>query len=135
MYKRTITFQDYDGNERKEDFYFNFTKAEIVEMQYSEVGGLQKYISNIIAADDKPRLITLFKDLVLKAYGQKSADGRRFIKTQELRDEFAQTEAYSILFMDLATNDKAAQDFVNGITPKMDNPQSTVIPGGNKGAN
>lgn len=130
MFKKTVSFTDYDGNERTEDFYFNFTKAEIVEMQYSEIGGLQKMISNIIAADDKPRLIKLFKDLVLKAYGQKSADGRRFIKNQELRDEFSQTEAYSIIFMELATNDKAAQDFVNGITPKMDNAPPAVIPGG-----
>ena len=134
MYKKTVSYTDYDGNERKEDFYFNFTKAEIVEMQYSEVGGLQKMISNIIAADDKPRLISLFKDLVLKAYGQKSADGRRFIKNQELRDDFSQTEAYSIIFMELATNDKAAQDFVNGITPKMDTTPA-AIEGGNKGNN
>lgn len=134
MFKKTVNYTDYDGNERKEDFYFNFTKAEIVEMQYSEVGGLQKMISNIIAADDKPRLISLFKDLVLKAYGQKSPDGRRFIKNQELRDDFAQTEAYSIIFMELATNDKAAQDFVNGITPKMDTTPA-VIEGGNKGNN
>lgn len=135
MFKKTINYVDYDGNERTEDFFFNFTKAELIEMQYSAVGGLQKYISNIISANDQPKLISLFKDLVLKAYGQKSPDGRRFIKSQELRDEFAQTEAYSIIFMELATNDKAAQEFVNGITPKLEQTPSMIPGGKNTGAN
>lgn len=119
MIKKTMTYTDYDGNQRTEDFYFNLTKAEVAEMQMSAAGGLDKMINRIIAEQDGKRIIELFKDLVLRSYGKKSDDGRRFIKSQELRDEFAQTEAYSDLFMELATDADAAAKFVNGIVPNI----------------
>lgn len=118
MIKKTIKYVDYNGNEREEDFYFNLSKAELVEMRFSKQGGLEEYIKKIIDANDQNELIQLFKDLVLKAYGKKSDDGRRFIKSEEIREDFVQTEAYSNLFMDLATNADAASEFVNGIVPK-----------------
>lgn len=120
MIKKTMTYTDYDGVQRTEDFYFNLTKAEVAEMQMSTVGGLDKMINQIISEQDGKRIIELFKDLVLRSYGKKSPDGRRFIKNQELRDDFAQTEAYSDLFMELATDTDAASAFVNGIVPNMD---------------
>lgn len=121
MLKKTITYTDYNGNERTEDFYFNLTKAEIMEMEMSTTGGLAEMIKRIVAAQDAPAIIKVFKELILKAYGEKSPDGKKFIKSEELSNSFAQTEAYSQLFMDLATNADAAADFVNGITPKIDN--------------
>lgn len=117
MLKKTITYTDYNDIERTEDFYFNLSKAEVMEMQMSTTGGLAEMIQRIVAAQDAPAIIKVFKDLVLKAYGQKSADGKRFIKNDELTAEFAQTEAYSQLFMELATNADAAAAFVNGIVP------------------
>jgi hypothetical protein len=117
MLKKTITYTDFDGNERKEDFYFNLTKAEVAEMEMSTEGGLVKMIEKIVAAQDRKRIIELFKDLILNSYGEKSPDGKRFIKNQDLRDAFAQTEAYSELFMELATNAELAAAFVNGIVP------------------
>lgn len=120
MLKKTITYTDYNDVERTEDFYFNLTKAEIMEMEMSTSGGLGEMINKIVAAQDAPSIIKIFKDLVLKAYGQKSPDGRRFIKSEELRREFEQTEAYSQLFMELATNADEASAFVNGIVPKVD---------------
>ena len=117
MLKKTITYTDYNGIERTEDFYFNLTKAEIMEMEMSTTGGLAESIQRIVAAQDAPAIIKIFKDLVLKAYGEKSPDGRRFIKSKEITEAFSQTEAYSILFMELATDDKAAANFVNGILP------------------
>lgn len=120
MLKENITYTDYNGSERTEDFYFNLTKAEIMEMELSTTGGLSEMISRIVAAKDAPAIIKVFKDLILKAYGQKSADGKRFIKSKELSDEFAQTEAYSILFMRLATDADAAAKFVNAIVPAGD---------------
>lgn len=117
MLKKTITYTDYNDIERTEDFYFNLSKAEVMEMQMSTTGGLAEMIQRIVAAQDAPAIIKIFKDLVLKAYGQKSADGKRFIKSEELTAEFAQTEAYSQLFMELATNADAAAAFVNGIVP------------------
>ena len=118
MLKKTITYTDYNGVERTEDFYFNLTKAEIMEMQLSTTGGLDEMIQRIIATQDVPAIAKIFKDLVLRAYGQKSPDGRRFIKTEELTAEFSQTEAYSELYMSLATDSDAAAAFVNGIVPK-----------------
>ena len=120
MLKKTITYTDYNGAERKEDFYFNLTKAEIMEMEMSTSGGLTEMINRIVAAQDAPAIIKIFKELVLKAYGVKSPDGKRFIKSDELATEFAQTEAYSQLFMELATDADAASAFVNGIVPNVE---------------
>lgn len=117
MVKKTITYVDYNGNERTEDFYFNLSSAEITEMEMSTSGGLTGMIERIISEQNAPAIIKIFKDLVLKSYGQKSLDGKRFIKNDELREEFSQTEAYSILFMELATNAEEAAKFVNGIVP------------------
>lgn len=117
MLKKTITYKDYNGTERTEDFYFNLSKAELMEMEMGTSGGLAEMIQKIVAAQDSPAIIKIFKDLVLKAYGEKSADGRRFEKSEKLSTEFSQTEAYSILFMELATDADAAAKFVNGIVP------------------
>jgi hypothetical protein len=117
MLKKTITYTDYNGTERKEDFYFNLSKAEVMEMEMSTSGGLAQMINKIIETQDSPAIIKIFKDLILKAYGEKSPDGKRFIKSPELSEAFAQTEAYSNLFMELATDADAAAKFVNGITP------------------
>lgn len=118
MIKKTITYTDYNDVERKEDFYFHLSKAEITEMELSTTGGLAEQIKRIVAAQDQPAIIKIFKDLILKAYGEKSADGKRFEKKNgELAAAFAETEAYSILFMELATDADAAAAFVNGIVP------------------
>lgn len=117
MLKLTRTYNDYNGSTRTEDFYFNLTEAEITEMEVSVEGGLVEMINRIVSAQDGKQIVALFKDIILRAYGEKSPDGRRFIKTQELRDAFSQTEAYSDLFMELATDSDAAANFVNGIIP------------------
>ena len=121
MLKKTITYTDYNGITRTEDFYFNLTKAEIMEMQLSTNGGLDVMIKKIIDSQDAPSIIKIFKELILKAYGEKSDDGKRFVKSKEISEGFAQTEAYSQLFMELATDTDAASKFVNGIVPTADN--------------
>lgn len=117
MIKEKITYTDYNGTERTEDFYFNLSKAEVMEMEMSTTGGLAEMIQRIVAAQDAPAIIKVFKDLILRAYGEKSPDGKRFIKSEELSAAFSQTEAYSILFMKLATDADAAAKFVNGVIP------------------
>lgn len=117
MIKKTITYSDYNGVERTEDFYFNLSKAEVMEMELSTTGGLAEMIKRVVAAQDQPAIIKIFKDLILKAYGEKSADGKRFVKSDEIAIAFSQTEAYSVLFMELATDADAAAKFVNGIVP------------------
>ena len=125
MLKKTITYIDYNGVERTEDFYFNLSKAEVLELEMGTTGGLTEMINKIVAAQDTPTLIKIFKDLVLRAYGEKSPDGKRFIKSDEIRDAFSQTEAYSNLFMELATDAEAASKFFNGVIPdNVDKPVS-----------
>ncbi len=118
MIKKTIKYNDYNGTEREEDFYFDLSSAEITEMELSEDGGMSNLIQSIVKTKDMPSLIKIFKKLILKSYGVKSPDGRRFIKSDELSTEFSQTPAYSILFMELATSEEAASAFVNAIVPQ-----------------
>ena len=118
MLKKTIKYTDYDGNEREEDFYFNLSKAEVTEMELSKEGGMSEYIKKISAAQNAPELIKLFKEIIIKSYGEKSLDGKRFIKNKELTEAFIQTEAYSELFIELASNADEAAKFINGIMPK-----------------
>lgn len=117
MVVEKIKYTDFNGLEREEEFMFNLTEAEITEMELTTDGGLSDSIKKIIAAQDTPQIIKVFKMLLLKSYGEKSADGRRFVKSEELSEEFSQTNAYSQLFMELATDDKAAVAFINGIMP------------------
>lgn len=118
MLKKVITYTDFDGNERTESFYFNFTQAEIAEMELTQPGGFANHIQKIVDAAEYPDIVKLFKEIILKAYGEKDDTGRRFVKSKELSEAFSQTEAYSKLFIELATDDKAAADFVNAIIPK-----------------
>ena len=118
MLKKTIKYTDYDGNEREEDFYFNLSRAEVTEMELSKEGGMSEYIKKISAAQNAPELIKLFKEIITKSYGEKSLDGKRFIKNKELTEAFTQTEDYSELFVELASNADEAVKFINGIMPK-----------------
>lgn len=137
MIKKTITYTDYNGLERTESFYFNLSKAEVMEMELSADGGMAESIQKIVDAKDAPAIIRVFKDLVLKAYGVKSDDGRRFMKVKpdgsRYADDFKETEAYSQIFMELATDAKAAANFVNGIVPadlakKAEESQKNALP-------
>ena len=119
MLTKEITYTDYNGNERTEKFYFNLNEAELSEMEFSTVGGLTEYVQRIAAAQDTPAIIAVFKELILKSYGEKSLDGRHFVKENGKRAAaFAETEAYSVLFMELATDQEKAAEFFNGIVPK-----------------
>lgn len=121
MITKTIKYTDYNGVEREEKFLFNLTKAELMEMEMGTTGGMAETIQKIVEAQDAPAIIKIFKELVLKAYGEKSADGKRFVKVNDagvpLSIGFSQTEAYSQLFMELATDAEAAANFVKGIVP------------------
>lgn len=117
MLKKTITYVDYNGNERTENYYFNLSKAELMEMELGVTGGYTEMLTSIIEAQDVPTLIKIWKDLILKAYGEKTADGKRFVKSKEMAEAFSQTEAYSNLFMELSTNTEAAIEFAKGIMP------------------
>ena len=120
MYQWKHEYVDYNGNKRNETFYFNFTKAEIQDLEFRTPGGIQNYLTSIINTMDGQKIADFFKILIQKSYGIKDPEGRRFIKSQEIVDSFVQTEAYSDLYMQLATDDKAAAEFFNGIFPKAD---------------
>lgn len=118
MLVKNIKYVDFYDNERSEDFYFNLTMAEVAEMEASTEGGLSKMLEKIVAEQDSKRIIEIFKDIILRSYGEKSPDGKRFIKNKEIRDSFSNTEAYSELFMSLANDAEKASEFINGILPK-----------------
>lgn len=131
MLKKTIKYTDFNGNEVSEDFYFNLSQAEIVELETSHKGGLTESMQKIVAEEDNKAIVEEFKKIIMKAYGKRSPDGRRFIKNQEIRDEFESTEAYSVLFMEMLTDENAAAQFVNGIVPQnMGQEELPVTPEG-----
>ena len=117
MLKKTIAYTDYNETKREEDFYFNLTETELSEMQLEVTGGLDTMLQAIIKAQDIPTIAKLFKQIILKSYGQKSPDGRRFIKSDKLSTEFSQTEAYNILYMELSQDAAKAAEFITGIIP------------------
>ena len=118
MYRWEHKYTDYNGQEREEAFYFNFSKGELLDLEWRTPGGLEHYMKNIMAMMDGQKLADMFKMLIEKSYGVKSPDGREFIKTPEVLNSFKFTEAYSDLYMLLATDSTAAAAFVNGIFPK-----------------
>lgn len=117
MLKKTMTFKDLDGNDVTEDFYFNLTTAEIAEMELGKEGGFGVYLQTLIESNDGGKIIAAFKDILKASVGKRSEDGRRFIKNQDIIDEFMQSNAYSDLFMELATNTDLASEFIKSIVP------------------
>lgn len=120
MLTKSITYTDYDGVERTENFMFNLTRAEIAELNLTTEGGLQSVIQKMIDSKDVPELTKWFKKIITMSYGEKSPDGRRFVKSEKLTEDFLQTEAYSELFIELITDENAAAAFVNGIIPRQE---------------
>jgi hypothetical protein len=116
--KRNITYEDFDGNQVTDTFYFNLTRTEILDVELGYEGGMEEFITKVIAAEDLKTLIKEFKKIILLSYGERTPDGKRFIKSDRIREEFSQTAAYDALFMELATNDGSAADFVIGIIPR-----------------
>lgn len=113
-----ITYEDYNGVTKTKDFCFNLTEAEITQMELEVPGGLTGMLDRIVHAMDTPALVSVFKEILLRSYGEKSPDGDRFIKSKELSEAFSQTEAYNQLYMKLVTDDQLASQFVNDIIPK-----------------
>lgn len=132
MYKKTITYEDYNNVTRTEDFYFNLTQAELAEMEFGTSGGLADMLTQISKSMDQPSIIAMFKKIILAAYGVKSPDGKYFRKNEEIRNDFMSTEAYSILFMELASDSNSASEFINGVIPKIEQKnQPAIIPPSN----
>ena len=128
MLKKTVTYIDFDGNERTEDFFFNLTEQEIAEMELSTEGGLGNFINKAVAAKSQVELTELFKKLILAAYGVKSADGRRFVKNDAVREDFMSTQAFSDIYMELVQDADKASAFFNGIVPKEKNKAPVALP-------
>lgn len=119
MYKKTIEFTDYNNVARKEDYYFHLNKAEVIKwLTTSGDYTLDKVLERLSTERNGKKIMEIFEDLIHRSYGRKSLDGRKFEKTEEIWNDFYQTEAYSVLFTELVTDAKKAADFVNRIIPK-----------------
>lgn len=117
MLKKKIKYTDFNGNVREEEFYFNLNKAELMEMELTVKGGFGETIKSIINAGDTPTIVNYFKQIILKSYGEKTVDGKSFMKTPEITKAFECSNAYSVLFMELSTNEEEAAKFINGVIP------------------
>ncbi len=123
MYKKIIKYQDFNGVDREEPFYFNLSKAELMEMELSTQAGVEEMIKMLIATKDNAKIVQIFKELILKSYGIKSEDGTRFIKTQELREAFEQSNAYSEFFIELISNTDEQVRFINSVISGVNMPE------------
>ena len=128
MHKETITYNDLNGVQRTEDFYFDLSKPEIVKMQASAKGGYDVQLRSIAADMNGAKIMEFFENFITKSYGEKSEDGRRFMKSEEISRSFMETPAYEVLFEKLVTNDKYAADFVNAVMRSKCNAAPAVAP-------
>ncbi len=126
MIKKKIKYVDFDGVEREETFYFNLSEAELIEMEFSTTGGMMDYIERIVAEKDSMRIMKLFKEIIMLAYGEKSPDGRRFVKSTEISTAFTQTGAYSVLMLELLQDADEAGAFIEGLIPKVPNAPPSI---------
>lgn len=128
MYKETIAFTDYNGIDRQEDFYFNLNESEVMKMELSVPGGLTAMMQRIVQKIDGQQIIDTFEELIRRSYGEKSPDGREFVKSPELTKKFMETEAYNKFFMKICTDSQAATKFFNGIIPQKVDADSSEAP-------
>lgn len=137
MYVKTITYTDFNNVERTEDFYFNLTEAEVIEwLTTNSSATLGEVLDGMRRKNDIQGILSSTKDLIYRAYGEKSADGRRFVKTPEVKANFMETPAYSKLFMEISTDANKAVEFLNAVIPSdlaarvrkisAENPNATV---------
>jgi len=127
MHKETITYNDLNGVQRTEDFYFDLSKPEIVKMQASAKGGYDVQLRSIAADLNGAKIMEFFENFITKSYGEKSEDGRRFMKSEEISRSFMETPAYEVLFEKLVTNDKYAADFVNAVMRSKGNAAAPAV--------
>ena len=133
MRKETITYTDYFGAEQTRDFYFHYSEAELAKMELGTTGGITRFVEKIVQTKDNPKLTELFESFILDAYGEKSEDGQRFIKNDEVREGFKQTPAYSILFMKLMTDDEALAEFITQVIPEDVRTRAAKVEAENEG--
>ena len=121
MYKKTITYKDYDGKERTEEHYFNLDEGELMEMYMSVPGGYPAMLQRVVNEQSEPELFKIFKEIVVKSYGEKTGDGKYFLKEDDdgrpLVRKFLQSKAYSALMMEFMTKTQSFTDFANQIIP------------------
>jgi hypothetical protein len=135
MFKKTVTYEDYNGEEQTEDFYFNLNKVEVMELEYSLGPGesLTNSFMTIARAEDYGTILSIIKKILLMSYGEKSPDGKRFIKNDELRTAFEQSAAFETIFWDFGTNEESFADFFVGVLPNStkaelgDNPKQMLM--------
>ena len=118
MLKKTITYTDYDGMERTEDFWFNLSKTELTKLDAELPGGVLGVLRKIIDKKDRKALVDFIETLILRSYGEKTLDGKRFVKTPEMAEEFMQTPAYDELFMTILSDTDSQTSFINGVIPQ-----------------
>ena len=117
MLKKEITYTDYNGTKRTEDFYFNLSRPELLRMEMTSESSLQEKLKAMIKEQNKVKLYEYFEWLVLKSYGEKSEDGKHFHKSEALSKAFSETEAYTELLTELCSGEDKVLEFVNGIMP------------------
>lgn len=118
MFKKKITYTDYNGQERTEDFYFNLSKSELIMLESSTPGGYTAMLQRIIDSKDNTQLMKIFTDLIKMSYGVKSDDGKHFIKNDQVVEDFLNSAAFDQMFTEFFTDENAASNFAKGIIPQ-----------------
>lgn len=134
MLRKEVKYKDFDGNDRKDVLWFHLNEVEITEMDLETSGGLVKYMESIIDTNDVNQLIAIFKDLLIRSYGERSMDGKHFYKDDKIRNEFVSSAAYPVLYMEMVSDANKAVEFINGIVPSNIREQMAKIENTPEGA-
>lgn len=117
MVRREIKFTDFNGKSQTEVGYFNINKAELGKLQMRHNGTYLDYLKLLSERKKVEEMYNFVYELILDSYGEKDPEGRKFIKTPEMRTDFEQSLAFSEMIVDLVSNPDDLANFVKGIMP------------------
>ncbi len=120
MITKKIKYVDFNGTEREEEFLFNINKTEMYKFAKSVPGGMQKFLTDMVVAKDVFGMADMFQEIVLLAYGIKSDDGKRFMKSEEISRSFAESNAFEAFMDEILSNDNMAEQFIKDLLPNLD---------------
>lgn len=128
MFKHSVEYVDFNGSDRKEDLYFHLSLPEVTRLE-AEIGmGLEDYIKGLTTNQELNTLLAFLERMLLSSYGQKTSDGKSFIKSQVIREAFEYSQAYAEIFEQVLSNPDLARKFGENVADNGKSKKNQVTP-------